>query len=40
MGFVGGHSLELLFMIAVLVAIIWLVSVAVSRWHRHLHRHM
>jgi hypothetical protein len=40
MGVTVGHPLALLFMVAVLAAIIWLISVAVSRWHRHLHRHM
>jgi uncharacterized protein (UPF0333 family) len=40
MGIVGGHSYELLIALAVLAAIIAIIYIAVSRFHRHLHRHM
>jgi uncharacterized protein (UPF0333 family) len=40
MGIIGGHSYELLIVLAVLAALIALIYVAVSRFHRHLHRHM
>jgi hypothetical protein len=34
------HLLPLLILLLVLAAIVWLVLSGVSRWHRHLHRHM
>jgi Tfp pilus assembly protein FimT len=40
MGVTAGHLPEMLVVIAIVAAIIWLIPVADSRWHRRLHRHL
>jgi hypothetical protein len=38
--FSDGHPLALLVLLAVLGAIITLIVLGVTRWHRYLHRHL
>jgi len=40
MGVIGGHFPEVLAMLAIVAAIIAVILVGVSRFHRYLHRRM
>jgi hypothetical protein len=35
---IGGHWLVLLFTVAILAGLVWLILAGIRRYHRHLHR--